>query len=119
MPSSPKILDIRSKEGQIEIDENIKSHHFPQPPCDVGIPIEITKHLEDEGVGSNENNRARVRRVGCKDGIDDIGEAVGNKHFLEESPRYEINSLKNFSRSDLAGRKDLRKKVPCTFNGTR
>ena len=117
MPTGPELRRIGREVGQVEIEHEIEAHDLRYAARDVGIPGEIAIDLKRKGINADQRVKA-VRRIGGEHLVDDGGQVVGDKDFLEVSPEDQVDAFGDLGGGDDAGTYDLGKQAVSSLDRT-
>src|SRR6185369_242810 len=116
-PATPKIPQVHSGIGQIEIDHDVEAQQFGAASGNVGVAGEIAINLKRESDRAEDDHRAAGIRVTVNH-FDQRREVIGQHDFLKHSPQTKPKTFLQHRAGDFQRRLELRQQMPRAFDGS-
>ncbi len=118
MPAPPEIRDRGRQIRPVEIDHEVKPHHFGRAPGNLGVPREIAVDLHRKEPGCDQQLQSGVL-VGVRiHRIDDERNAVRDDHLLEQSRGHQLDAGDKIRVGKAMNFAELVKQVLRALDGT-
>ena len=119
MPSAPEVAEIDRHIRVVEIQRQMYSHNFSDPPCHIGIPGEVAVKLPCVGVsGENNGERTVTAWFGVINLINEYSQCIRQHHLFEHPADEQAHAVAEVYRSERHFMPELFNQQPRTVDWT-
>ena len=94
VPTAPKFGDIAREIREAKIAQQFKAEEFGGTECDVWIARKVAVNLKRKSNSRQNKRGAIVVGVVRKNGVDELGNAIGNHYLFEKPPEDQAQPVK-------------------------